>query len=329
MGWYLLKRLLSMLGVALFTTFLVFTLMQFLPGDPALAMLGESATEESVAAIHEQYGLDDPYLVQLGRYVWNLLHGDFGTSYRSKAPVLNELLARYPVTLMLTFGSVFVGLVLGVVAGIYSAIRQYSVLDRVLTSISLFGSSTPSFWVGMLLILIFSIKLGWLPASGTYGWQYWILPLITMGIQTSTSFMRMTRSCMLEVVRQDYVRTAKAKGQTEFNVVIRHAFRNALIPILTVTGIKICYFLGGAVVVESVFALPGLGKYILDSVSMKDYPVVQGGVLLICLSCIVITLLVDILYMIVDPRIKTTYGFKARKTHTKKLAVQPHGEGEA
>lgn len=314
MGRYILKRLLSMLAVMMITVVIIFTLVHMIPGSPAIAILGENATEEAILAIEEEFGLNDPFLVQLGNYVLDLLHGDFGTSYRTKGPVLDGLLARYPTTLKITFGSVLIGLLFGVTAGIYSAVRQYSVLDRVLTSISLVGSSTPSFWIGMLLVLIFSVKLDLLPPSGSYGPEYWILPLITMGIQTSTSIMRMTRSCMLEVIRQDYIRTARAKGQGEFVIIMKHAFRNALLPILTVTGSKICYFLGGAVLIETVFALPGLGKYILDSVSNKDYPVVQGGVLLICLSCVLITFIVDMLYMLVDPRIKATYGFGKKKT---------------
>ena len=304
---YVLRRLISMFLVLLASVTFIFTLMYFVPGDPAISLLGEGATVEAVRDIHEKLGLDDPYIVRLGRYMWGFLHGDLGASYRSKRPVFNELLARYPTTLTLSFGSTALGVIIGVSVGIISAVKQYSMFDRIFTTISLFGASAPSFWIAMVLVLLFSLWLGWLPATGSYGIKYWILPVFTLGLQCSASIMRMTRSSMLEVIRQDYVRTARAKGQSELNVIVNHALRNALIPILTTVGIKLCGFLGGAVLVETVFALPGLGKFILDSVTFQDYPVVQGGVVWICLNCIVITFLVDLLYGLVDPRIRSMY----------------------
>ena len=186
-------------------------------------------------------------------------------------------------------------------------------MDRVLTLFSLFGVSAPSFWLAMMLVLIFAIEWGILPATGSYGPEYWVLPIFTLGLQCKASIMRMTRSSMLEVVRQDYVRTARAKGQTEFKVITRHALKNALLPILTVVGIEMCGYIGGSVLVETVFALPGIGKYILDSVSYKDKPVVLGGVILICFCCNIITFAVDLLYGFVDPRIKATYGAKNKR----------------
>lgn len=315
---YLIKRVLSMFLVLLVTVILIFTLMYLVPGDPALSILGENATVEAVAELHERLGFNDSYIVQLGRYLKDLLHGDWGTSYRSKGPVFRELMARYPTTLKLTFGSIALGIAIGVTAGVLSAVKQYSILDRVFTAISLFGASAPSFWIAMVLVLIFSLRFQWLPATGSYGFKYWILPVFTMGLQASASIMRMTRSCMLEVVRQDYIRTARAKGQIEFRIVVNHALPNALIPILTVIGIRIASLLGGSVLVETVFALPGIGKYILDSVSFQDYPVVQGGVTWICLNCVIITFIIDMLYSLVDPRIRTTYGISAR---TKKKKV--------
>ncbi|MDD2498562.1 MAG: ABC transporter permease [Desulfitobacteriaceae bacterium] len=274
MARYVFRRLISMLLVLLASVVLIFTLMYFVPGDPALSLLGENATVEAVRDIHEKLGLDDPYVVRLGRYLWDFLHGDLGTSYRSKRPVMDELLARYPTTLKITFGSIALGILIGISAGIVSAVKQYSLFDRIFTSISLFGASAPSFWTAMVLVLIFSIWLRWLPATGSYSLKHWLLPIFTLGLQCSASIMRMTRSSMLEVIRQDYVRTARAKGQTEFNVIVNHALRNALIPILTTIGIKITGFIGGSVLVETVFALPGMGKYILDSVTFQDYPVV-------------------------------------------------------
>jgi len=322
---YIFRRLLAMLAVLMVTTVLIFTLMYFVPGDPALSILGENATPESIQEIHDNLGLGNPYYVRLCRYIWDLVHGDMGISYRSKESVVSEIMARYPTTLKITFGSVLLGVLIGLSAGIYSAINQFSVLDRVFTTISLFGASAPSFWIGMVLVLIFSIKLGLLPATGTYGLEYWILPISTMGLQTSASIMRMTRSCMLEVIRQDYVRTARAKGQTELKVIINHALRNAIIPILTIIGIKICSFLGGSVLIETVFAMPGVGKYILDSVSFMDYPVVQGAVLFICFNCIIITFIVDMMYGFIDPRIKTMYKFKKTQTARTSITVAKKG----
>ncbi len=310
---YFSKRFLAMFFVLLATVILIFTMMSFVPGDPAISLLGPNATPEQIAQIHKQLGLDDPFIMRLGRYLLGLLKGDLGMSYRSKSPVLKELLARYPTTLTLTCGSVLLGILIGVTAGVISAVKQYSVMDRLLTAFSLFGVSAPSFWTAMLLVLCFSLYLGWFPATGSYGVQYWVLPIFTMGLQCSASIMRMTRSSMLEVIRQDYVRTARAKGQTEFKVIVSHALRNALMPILTVVGIEICGFLGGSVLVETVFALPGLGKFILDSVGFKDYPVVQGGVLWICINCVIITFVIDLLYALVDPRIRSMYSSSKKK----------------
>ena len=304
---YILKRILMMIPILLGIIIIVFTLMYITPGDPALSILGETATEESIQQVHEELGLDDPYFVRLGNYMLGLLQGDFGDSYKTKRPVMDEILSRYPTTLILTFGSVAFGLVVGILFGIISAIRQYSVLDRICTTISLFGVSAPSFWVAMLLVLVFAVKLEWLPPTGTDSIECWILPIFTMGLQASALIMRMTRSSMLEVIRQDYIRTAKAKGQSELKIVVYHALRNAMIPIVTVIGIQICALLAGAVLAESVFALPGLGKYVVDSIGYKDFPAVQGVVLWIGLNCIVINLIVDIIYCFIDPRIKSMY----------------------
>lgn len=310
---YILKRLLMMIPVLVGIVTIVFTLMYVTPGDPALSILGENATPEQVALIHEELGFDDPYIIRLGRYLWNALHGDFGFSYRTGNPVIMEIIARYPNTLKLALLSTALGIVIGISAGIVSAVRQYSILDRLLTTFSLFGVSAPSFWIAMLLVLIFSVNLKWFPATGSYGASYWILPVFTLGLQASASIMRMTRSSMLEVIRQDYVRTSRAKGQSYFKTIMRHAFKNAQMPIVTTIGIRVSGFLAGAVLVETVFAIPGLGKYIVDSVGFKDYPVVQGGVLWIGLNCVVINLIVDILYCYIDPRVKSQFSNKKKK----------------
>lgn len=307
---YIGKRILSIIPVLFSIVVIIFTLMYITPGDPALSILGENATPEQIQAIRDELGLDDPYLIRLGRYCVNLLQGDLGISYKSGRAVMDEILARYPYTLTLTFLSVGLGILIGVTAGVISAVRQYSALDKLCTTFSLFGVSAPSFWIAMVLVLIFSVHLKLLPATGSYGPKYWVLPVFTLGLQASASIMRMTRSSMLEVIRQDYIRTSRAKGQSELVTVMHHAFRNALVPIVTVVGIQICGFLAGAVLVETVFAIPGLGKFIVDSVNFKDYPVVQGGVLWIGLNCVVINLVVDIIYCFIDPRIKALYSVK-------------------
>lgn len=321
MGKYFLLRFISMLLVLLVAIVLVFTLMEFSPGDPVRTMLGEGATAEEQAMLREKFGLDRSYIERLGSFIWGMLHGDLGESYRSGLSVFDEIISRYPITLKLTFGSVLLGILIGVPVGIISSVNQYSIFDRIFTGISLFGVSAPSFWIAMLLVLIFSVKLGWLPPTGTYDFKYWILPVATMGLQTSASIMRMTRSSILEIVRQDYIRTARAKGQSEQKIVWKHILPNALIPILTTVGINICSFLGGSVLVETVFAMPGIGKYILDCVNFKDYPSVLGGIVWISLNSVVVTFIIDMLYAVVDPRIKSVYGFKktTKKTQTNKL----------
>ena len=321
---YILKRILLMIPVLLGIVVIVFTLMYVGGGDPTISILGENVTPEAQAEIREELGLDDPYLVRLGNYLLDLLHGDLGDSYRSKRPVMDDILARYPTTLKLTFGSIALGIVVGVIVGIISAVRQYSLLDKVGTFISLFGVSAPSFWIAMMLVLVFSVKLNLLPATGSHTLACWVLPVVTLGLQCGAFIMRMTRSSMLEVIRQDYIRTAKAKGQSEFKIVISHAFRNALVPIITTIGIQICGFLAGSVLVESVFALPGLGKYVVDSVNYKDYPAVQGVVLFIAINCVIINLLTDIIYCFVDPRIKAQSGRKKGVKFSQKEAAQ-HG----
>lgn len=316
---YVVRRILYMIPVLLGIILIMFVLMELTGGDPALAILGEGATPEAIDQVHEQLGLDDPFMIRLGRYYKQLiLEQDFGTSYMSKKPVLEEIMARYPTTLKLALLSVLFGMVVGAAVGIISAVRQYSILDKICVSVSLFGVSAPSFWIAMMLVLLFSVKFGLLPASGNYGWQYWILPVCTMGGQVGAIIMRMARSSMLEVIRQDYIRTAKAKGQTALVTIMKHAFRNALIPIVTQVGLQLCALMAGSVMIETVFALPGLGKYIVDSVNMKDTPAAMGTILFIALNCIVINLIVDICYGFIDPRIRAQYGGKPRR---KKVAA--------
>jgi peptide/nickel transport system permease protein len=311
------KRLLMMIPVFLGVIIIVFTIMYMAPGDPATMILGQGASPEAVAALREELGLNEPYIVQLTRYIGNLIFKfDMGTSYSTGKPVVTELMERFPTTIRLAVYSVGVSVVVGISMGIISATRQYSIFDRVATAIALIGVSMPTFWAGLMLVLLFAITLGWLPASGSYGPEYWILPALTLGMSGAANIMRMTRSSMLEVIRQDYIRTARAKGQKEWIVIMVHALKNAMIPVITVIGIQFGSLLGGSVLIESVFAIPGLGKFIIDSIKTRNVPVVQGGVLLLALSFSVVNLAIDILYGYIDPRIKSQYQSMRRKVRT-------------
>lgn len=311
---YILKRILSMIPVLLGVTIIVFTLMYISPGSPAAIMLGTEATPEGIAKMEEEMGLNDPYLVRLGRYIAGVVtRFDLGVSYRTKSPVRDEVFKRLGVTLKLAMISMVIGTILGMILGIISAVKQYSWMDRISTIFALLGISMPSFFLALMLILIFSLGLGWFPVSGSYSFKYWVLPTATLGLQAAGIVMRMTRSSMLESIRKDYIRTARAKGQNEWNVIIKHALRNALIPVITVVGNQLSILIGGAVLVESVFSLPGLGKYLIDGINNLDYPVVQGSVLVIGFMSVFIMLIVDIIYSFVDPRLKSMYQTTKKK----------------
>ena len=315
---YILKRLLMMIPVLLGVMFVVFTIMHITPGDPARMILGEGASAEAVEELREELGLNDPFLVQLARYIKQVVFElDLGESYSSKKPVMDELLARFPTTLTLAVLSVLISVVIGVPLGILSAAKPYSILDNIATAIALFGVSMPTFWAGLMAVIIFSVTLGLLPASGSYGPEYWVLPSAVLGFHSAARIMRMTRSSMLEVIRQDYIRTARAKGQKEWVVITVHALKNAMIPVLTVIGMQFGTLLGGSVLIESVFALPGLGNYIIDSIKTRDNPVVQGGVLMLALAFSFVNLFVDILYGYIDPRIKSQYKLPKRRSAAK------------
>lgn len=314
MSRYIFKRLLMMIPVLLGVIVVVFSIMYITPGDPARMILGEGASPEAVQEVQEELGLNDSYFVQLVRYIKNVVFRfDLGKSYISKKPVISELLERFPTTIKLAVLSVTISVLLGVTMGVVSATKQYSVFDKIATTISLLGVSMPTFWAGLMAVIIFSVRLGWLPASGSYGPEYWVLPSLTLGIHSSATIMRMTRSSMLEVIRQDYIRTARAKGQKESIVILVHALKNAMIPVITVIGMQFGGLLGGSILIESVFAIPGLGKFIIDSIKTRDNPVVQGGVLLLALSFSLVNLLVDILYGYLDPRIKSQYKLPKRR----------------
>lgn len=318
MGRYILRRILVTIPVLLCVTFLIFTMMHFTDGDPARLILGDTATEEEVAALQKEMGLDRPFFEQYVRYMWNLFHGDLGVSYMTKLPVSNEIMTRLPVTIRLALLSCLFAVVIGIPAGIISAVKQYTILDNIITVLALIGITMPNFWLALLLVLFFSVKLGILPASGLYGPLYYIMPVISISAASLATITRMTRSSMLEVIRSDYIRTAKAKGLSERQVIIKHGLKNALIPIITIIGIQFAGGLSGAVVNEQVFAIPGLGKLMVDAIKNRNYPLVEGGVLVIALMCSIVNLAVDLMYAIADPRIKAQYERKKTKRFLKR-----------
>lgn len=305
---YVLKRIVMLIPVLLGVIFIIFVLNEITPGDPARELAGDQASEEDVDRMREELGLNRPFIVRFGDYVLKLVtKGDLGVSYQTRQPVLNEIMARFPTTLLLAVLSTIFMLCVGIPLGIVSATRQYSLLDNICSIVGLVGVSMPTFWQGLMSILLFSIYLGVLPASGFYSPQYWILPVFTIGAANAAQIMRMTRSSMLDVIHQDYIRSARAKGLSEGTIIRKHALKNALIPILTVIGINFGTLLGGAVVTESVFAIPGLGKFMIDAIKSRNYPVISGGVLCLAFLFSLVTILVDVLYAFVDPRVKAMY----------------------
>jgi len=323
------KRFLLMIPVLLGVLFIVFTMNYISPGDPARMVAGEGATEETIQAYREKMGLDKPFAVRFVDYVGNLvLHGDLGVSYRTGRSVSEEVFDRLPTTGLLALVSMLLGLTLALPIGVISAVKQNSVLDNILMVIALLGLSMPSFWLGIMLIIAFSVKLGWLPGSGFETWRHWILPAITIGTGGALGAVaRMTRSSMLEVIRQDYIRTARAKGQRESVVVVRHALKNALIPIITTVGIQMGHLLGGAVLTETIFAVPGIGMYMVQSIKARDYPAVQGGVIVLALVFCMANLVVDIIYAFADPRIKSQY-LRKKKGNDKKEQMKAAAQGD-
>ncbi len=305
---YIVKRIFALIPVLLGVSFIIFSLLYFTPGDPAEYMLGMDATEENILELREELGLNEPFLVQYFNYLKNIVTKfDFGRSYTTKQSVTLEIVERIPATLTLAVMSVAFATIVGVVTGVIAAVKQYSIFDRLATVVALTGVSMPNFWTGLMLIIIFAVNLKVLPPSGFDTPLHWILPTLTVGMASSATIMRQTRSAMLEVIRQDYITTARAKGQKELVIVFRHALRNALIPIITVVGISFGGMLGGAILAESIFSIPGIGKLMVDAINVKNYPMVQGGVLFIAFAFSVVNLLVDILYAFVDPRIKSQY----------------------
>ncbi|MCS5420261.1 MULTISPECIES: nickel ABC transporter permease [Psychrilyobacter] len=304
---YIFKRLLLLIPVLLGVSFLVFSIMSFTPGDPAQLILGESAPKAQVLALREEMGLNDPFLMQYGRFVLNAVQGDFGRSYTSGREVFGEIFQRFPNTLILAVIGVIIAILIGIPVGIISATKQYSILDSTSMIAALLGVAMPNFWLGLMLILFFSVGLGWLPSGGFGDWKSLILPSITLGTGAAAIITRMTRSSMLEVIRQDYIRTARAKGVAEKKVINKHALKNALIPVITVVGLQFGYLLGGAVLTETVYSWPGVGRMMVEAIRSKDTPIVLAAVLFLATTFSVVNLFVDILYGFVDPRVKSQY----------------------
>jgi peptide/nickel transport system permease protein len=301
---YLLRRILIALPTLLGVVVLVFLMVRLAPGDPAVLLAGEFATPETLEAIRARYGLDRSLPEQFLIYLEALLRGDLGESARSRRPVLEELKTYFPNTLELASAAILVAVLTGIPLGVLAALRPGSGLDLSVMVLALLGVSMPVFWFGLLAILIFSVGLGWFPVAGKGTLAHLVLPAITLGINATALLARMTRGTLLEVLSQDYIRTARAKGLAERVVIFKHALRNALIPVVTVVGLEFGTLLSGAVITETIFAWPGLGQLLVGSILARDYPVVQGTVLLVAISFVLINLLVDLLYAAIDPRVR-------------------------
>jgi len=307
---YILRRFVSLIFLLLGISFIVFISMHLAPGDPAQIIGGPTATKSDILAIRKNLGLNEPILIQYWHYLVGLVHGNLGYSFQTKESVAHAIMIRFPNTLNLSIASIIVAIAIGIPAGILSALKQNSIADISTTSVVLFGMSIPHFWLGAMLILVFAVDLQWLPVSGLdapfwtiVGLRHLVLPALTLGTGSAAMIARMSRATMLEVIRSDYIRTARAKGVKERSVIWLHALRNAMIPVITVIGLNFGFLLGGTIITEQVFAINGVGRLMIESIISRDFPMVQGAVLLIATLFVVVNLLVDILYALIDPRI--------------------------
>lgn len=315
MGGYILKRLVSAIPVLLGITIIVFLIMSLIPGDPATAILGSYATPENVEKLNQDLGLDKPMVQRYGMWLGNMLTGDFGRSYSLNRPVLDEILERFNATLILAGTSFVLCSVLGILAGVISAARQYGLADKAITFVVLIGISVPSFFLGMMMILLFAVKLRWLPVSGMYAiygggdlpdlLNHLIMPALALATVATGVIARLSRSAMLEVLRQDYIRTARAKGVPERRVIMGHALRAAMVSIIPVLGIQAGFVLSGAIYIEIVFQWPGVGRMLVDAILKRDLLLVQGGVVFVAACYVLFNIAVDVAQSLLDPRIKT------------------------
>ncbi|MBU4529230.1 MAG: ABC transporter permease [Hoeflea sp.] len=314
MSAYIAKRLLAAIPVLFGLTIIVFLIMAMIPGDPATAILGSYATPENVEKLNRDLGLDKPLLQQYLIWITNLFQGDLGRSYTLNRPVLDEVLERFSATLILAGTALVLCSVLGLIAGVISAVRQFSWVDKTITLVVLIGISIPSFWLGLLLILVFAVNLRWFPASGMYAiyggggpldlMHHLFLPALTLAVVATGVIARLTRTAMLEVLRQDYIRTARSKGVSENRVIYRHAFKAALVTVIPVIGIQAGFVLGGAVYIETVFQWPGIGSMLVKAISTRDLLLVQGGVLVVAAAYVLFNLAADVLQTVLDPRLR-------------------------
>ncbi|MDR3148635.1 MAG: ABC transporter permease [Oscillospiraceae bacterium] len=317
MAKYIIKRLLMMIPILLGISFLVILLIDITPGDPARLILGTQATPQQVAELRDKMGLNDPMMVRYFRFIGGVLKGDFGNSFSNSRSVWTEMMQRFPYTLLISGLSLILSVLIGVPLGVYAATHQYTWKDNAAIVASLFCVSMPSFWFALILVQVFCVKLGWLPPSGIEKWQGWILPTISLALGYAAGISRQMRSSMLEVIRQDYITTARAKGQTENKVLYRHALKNALIPIIMTVGSIFGMSLGGALIAEVIFSVPGLGSYTLSGLTQRDYPVIQGSVLFLSALFSVVILLIDIMFAFIDPRIRSQYVVRKKKYEMK------------
>lgn len=323
---YILKRFVMMIPVLLGISIIIFTIISLTPGNPARLILGERASQEAIDELNEELGYYDPLPVKYVNYMIDLVHGDLGESYRTGGTVVSEIAARFPTTLLLSVLDIFLTAVISIPLGVYIALKKNSIADNALTILALVFTAMPSFWLGMILILIFSVSLGLLPATGSDSFACFILPAFTLALLSIAQIMRMTRSSMLETLRSDFMRTARAKGVKENKIIWKHAIRNALLPVVTTMGVNFGWALGGSVITETCFGMSGIGTLLLLSIRSKDVPMVMGCVLLMSFLFSIITLIVDISYAFIDPRIKAQYGFKDRSRKGKRKEtrdVQP------
>lgn len=312
---YIIKRLLMLIPVVIGVSFLVYMVINMAPGDIINQIAPEDATIEELAELRAEYGFDKPAIVRYFIYMKGMLHGDLGTSYITGESVFKSYMHRLPNTLALALASIFVSVVISIPLGIISAVKHGTWKDNATMVVALLGLSMPNFWLGLLLIILFALNLGWLPSYGYGTLKHLILPAVTVGTGLTAMLTRTTRSSMLDVIRQDYLRTARSKGVSERDVIYKHALKNALIPIITVVGTQLAACLGGALITETVFAWPGVGRLILDSVNSRDIPMVTGCIILKTITISIILLIVDLLYAVVDPRIKAQYAGRRKKNN--------------
>jgi len=324
---FILKRLLWVIPIMLGVLIVVFTITYLTPGDPVLSRLGNTYTQEQYDAMAAKMGLDKGYLGQLSSYIVKVVTKfDFGVSFANDVRITDEISARFPITLSLGILSITIGIALGVPLGVLSAVKQYSVTDVTLTAIALLLAAIPSFVLALLALLYFGVYLKWLPIIGLKSFKHWILPVITGSMPGVAAMMRMTRTTMLEVLRQDYIRTANAKGLKKSTVIFRHALKNCLIPIVTMVGTTFAIVIGGSVIVETIFAIPGMGTYMMKAIQSRDYPVINACVLLIAAIVCVINLAVDLIYAFIDPRIKAIYSASSGSRQLEKIRGAAGGE---